>query len=295
LGTADITISALILKNGASTVDYTPTIMMLGEYPGNRVYLVASKTDGYACFMTYGGTGVNAESTVNVCDNAWHIVTGVREGTTVKIYVDGSLVGSNTGTAQSIDGKTLAFGTANYDPNDVLGSATIGLSQISDSARSAAWIKATYHSLWDSLGTYGTEETYAGKIAVATPFTGTFSLTGAVKGPTKVTATPFTGTFSLTGAARHIPRTQFSGTLSLVNSLKLGSTLTLVNSLNVVVNGDITLAMDILSKIEGSQTLRHDIENLAKTNGTLSLINHILDADSGITQGDYYFLRNHGI
>jgi len=85
------------------------------------------------------------------------------------------------------------------------------------------------------------------------------------------------------------------GTLALKNSLYLGSTLSLVNSLNVVFNGDITLALDILSKIEGTQTLRLDIENLAKFNDTLSLINHILDADSGITQGDYYFLKNHGI
>jgi len=75
------------------------------------------------------------------------------------------------------------------------------------------------------------------------------------------------------------------GTLALKNSLKVGSTLSLVNSLNVVFNGDITLALDILSKIEGSQTLRNDIENLAKFNDTLSLINHILGADSGVTVG----------
>ena len=33
--------------------------------------------------------------------------------------------------------------------------------RVSGSQRSAAWIKATYNSLWDSLLTYGDEETEA--------------------------------------------------------------------------------------------------------------------------------------
>jgi len=85
------------------------------------------------------------------------------------------------------------------------------------------------------------------------------------------------------------------GTLTLINSLKVGGTLTLINSLNVQVTGSMNLVNNILQKIEGTLTLRNDIEERAKFGGTLNLINHILDDDSGITQGDYYFLKSHGI
>jgi len=236
----------------------------------------------------------------------------------LKVYLDGVINGTNTTDVPTDYHDSIEPVLISSDNNGI-GHPSNDIKtevRISSTARSAAWIKATYHSLWDSLGTFGAEEIVGDVIMVATPFTGTFSLTGAVTGGQKVTATPFTGTFSLTGAVtggqkvtatpftgtfsltgviRHIPRTQILGTINLINSLKVGSTLSLVNSLNIVFKGDITLVHDILSKIEGSQALRNDIENLAKFNDTLSLINHILDADSGITQGDYYFLKNHGI
>jgi len=246
----------------------------------------------------------------------------------LKVYLDGVINGTNTTDVPTDYHDSIEPVLISSDNNGI-GHPSNDIKtevRISSTARSAAWIKATYHSLWDSLGTFGAEEIVGDVIMVATPFTGTFSLTGAVTGGQKVTATPFTGTFSLTGVIRHIPRTQILGTINLINSLKVGSTLSLVNSLNIVFKGDITLVHDILSKIEGSQALRNDIENLAKFNDTLSLINHdilskiegsqalrndienlakfndtlslinhILDADSGITQGDYYFLKNHGI
>jgi len=137
------------------------------------------------------------------------------------------------------------------------------------------------------------EET--GGTVIAEPLSGTLSLSGDVVGPASVTAEPLELVASLSGDVTLIPRTLFNGTLTLINSLKVGGTLTLINSLNAQVTGSVNLINNILQKIEGTLTLRNDIEEYAKFNGTLKLINHILDADSGITQGDYYFLESHGI
>ena len=41
--------------------------------------------------------------------------------------------------------------------------ANIDETRISNTVRSAAWISATYDSLWDTLLTYGSEETEAGE------------------------------------------------------------------------------------------------------------------------------------
>jgi len=270
---------------------------------GEGFIFATTVTDGqpYMRLEDHGGTTFYAIAGVDISDGIYRHLAAVRdvgEGK-VSLFINGAVSGTpaedtTTQTVNSADdlviGQNVPSAASAYVWPDVIDEI-----RISKTVRAPAWIKATHHSLWDTLGTFGAEENIGGETIVATPFTGIFSLTGAVKGGQKVTATPFTGTFSLTGAVRHIPRAQILGAISLINSLKVGSTLSLVNSLNAVFSGDITLVHDILSKIEGSQTLRNDIENLAKFNDTLSLINHILDADSGITQGDYYFLKNHGI
>ena len=140
-----------------------------------------------------------------------------------------------------------------------------------------------------------------GDIVFAEPFTGTFTLNsagGAVLGDLsqyQVAALPFTGAFTLSGDARLIERTSFNSTLTLLNSIKLGSTLSLVNSLNVQFASNITLVNDLLRQLSGTQTLKLNIEEMAKFNGMLKLGNHILGTGSGITHGEYYFLKSHGL
>jgi hypothetical protein len=92
-----------------------------------------------------------------------------------------------------------------------------------------------------------------------------------------------------------LPGVPLASTLSLVNSIYVGSTLFLVNSLNAQIESDLNLVLSILRGLEGSFGLKMSIEERDKFNGTLKLLTHILDADSGITQGEYYFLRNHGL
>jgi len=158
LGTGNITMSCVFLKNGATAQLYDPRILAIGISADHAISLIASPTDGYAKFISFDGSYTNAESTTNICDNSYHYVVGVRNGTSMKIYVDGTEVGSGTDIIRNIDGDILSFGNSGNPTYDELGQATIDRTAIENTARSAAWIKATYNTLWDSLLTYGREE-----------------------------------------------------------------------------------------------------------------------------------------
>ena len=93
-------------------------------------------------------------------DNQHHLLTVTWDGTDANMYGDG-------GT----DSSALNVGAASEETteNIIIGARTGGTAvffngiqdevRISSTARSAAWIAATYDSLWDTLLTYGSEET----------------------------------------------------------------------------------------------------------------------------------------
>jgi len=149
------------------------------------------------------------------------------------------------------------------------------------------------------IGTFSLNSAGAstGDIVTAEPLTGTFSLSssGGRVWDGIVHTEPFVGTFSLSADARLIQRTLFNSTFILINSLKIGSTLSIVNSLNTQLTSNIDLKLSILQNLEANFGIKMTIEELSKFNDTVSLLNHIFDTDSGITQGQFYFLKSHGL
>jgi hypothetical protein len=124
-GTGAFSFGCWFLKNGVPTNNYAPTFMMIGNTDGNpRAYLIAAKNTGYAGFYSFDGTSTNVDSTLNICDNVWHLVIGTRSGTSHLLYVDGIQVGSTTGTARNIN--STYFGLAGqYSGDDQIGQASI--------------------------------------------------------------------------------------------------------------------------------------------------------------------------
>jgi hypothetical protein len=149
IGTGDVTMSCWIKKASPSTQDYTPTILSLGNNStgtNSRLYLITAKTTGYAGFYTFDGASTNVDSTVNVSDNAWHHVVGVRSGTTLTIYVDGSGT-SNTGTARNVAYNNFRIGNVGEASNfDVLGDAQVDEVGIWNRALSASEVTELYNS-----------------------------------------------------------------------------------------------------------------------------------------------------
>ena len=91
--------------------------------------------------------------------NEWHHVAFVLNGSNSKMlmYLDGALYGSELTYTPHAIGGDIAIGarhtfiTYNFD-------GIIDETHISSSLRTAAWLKATYYSLFDGLLTYGSEE-----------------------------------------------------------------------------------------------------------------------------------------
>ena len=99
-------------------------------------------------------------------DTPYHVAV-VQDGSNLKIKVDGvdqGIAGTDAGdwTADLGDGQLTLGAYYNGSVYSNVADAIMDEVRISNTNRSNAWIKATYNSLWDTLLTYGSEETPTG-------------------------------------------------------------------------------------------------------------------------------------
>lgn len=91
---------------------------------------------------------------------AFQHVVGVRAADGVmNIYVDGAVQTDTDTNAGAMDSDGDLYLGVSYDGSANPFAGIMDEVRISGSTRSAAWIKGTYNSLWDTLLTYGSEET----------------------------------------------------------------------------------------------------------------------------------------
>jgi hypothetical protein len=270
--------------------------------PDRRSYLldmaqVASVL--YFRFQAFNGTGtptIFAQRTVSLSTGTWYNFSIRRDGTNVHIYQDGT----ELSTATAIGSPTIynntddPFFIGSYHGTWSLGDFIIDEFRVTiGDARSAPHQKATYNSLWDSLMSFAASGADA---AVASePLEGTFTLNASVSALEGISLETLEGAFALSGVVALTPIYPFESSLSLMNSLYIGSTVSIINSLNIQVTSNIDIVLDVLQKFEATFGVKLTIEELVKFNATINFVNHIVDADSGITQGQYYFLKSHGL
>ena len=100
----------------------------------------------------------------------YHHLVGQRDvpNDLMKIYVDGSVDGDNVTdtTTQTINSSVDPYIGRNSASDAFQFLGIIDELRVSKTDRAAAWIKATYNTLWDTLLTYGSEETggWTGKV-----------------------------------------------------------------------------------------------------------------------------------
>ncbi len=98
-------------------------------------------------FIEDGSTDVSVHATTVTEDNNWHYVVGVREGSYIKIYIDGSLenqsdassVGSTDNSEALVIGRQTSVGGIYLD-------GIIDEVRVSNKARSADWITTSYNN-----------------------------------------------------------------------------------------------------------------------------------------------------
>ena len=158
-GTGDFTLEAIIKTDTQNNRIFNKG--NYGEADGMyRIYFRDS--DPYIRMSVYNnsaGTQSDDEPT-DYADGYFHHIVGQRDGDYLRIFGDGAEKGTAKSGADDVDvssNNSLYLGAESSVATFTV--KTLDEMRISSSARSAAWIAATYDSLWDTLLTYGDEET----------------------------------------------------------------------------------------------------------------------------------------
>ena len=111
-----------------------------GTLRGGVLYLDTAASN-HAAF--YINNVANIEGTVNLADGAWHHLVGTYDGTTIKLYVDGSLMKSGGGASfAGFMGGTIYLGRA--AGSSVYTNGSVDEVRVSNRARTADWIATEY-------------------------------------------------------------------------------------------------------------------------------------------------------
>jgi len=111
--------------------------------------------------LTIGVGGSNYHCTssgANLGDNNWHFVVGVRSGGNLYLWKDGVLIAQASCATGQVDGAGVALKIGYGWESPSYWQGLLDEITMSNIARSAAWIKASYHSGNDSLLSFGEEE-----------------------------------------------------------------------------------------------------------------------------------------
>ena len=114
--TGSLTISAWVKTTNTSTNGII--VGKDGVSTGTRSYQIQHLSTGEARIVIFTSGGVNLiDSTTLVNDGNWHHVMGVNDGTDLKIYVDGTLEGTNVGGGGTILNGTSYFAIGRREAN----------------------------------------------------------------------------------------------------------------------------------------------------------------------------------
>lgn len=154
-GSGEFTFSAIVrinTDNDAGTIiGHRTDVSLLWRWL--VIFAADKKIGGYQRNNNMG----ESISTSDLLDNDFHFVCFTYDGTDQKIYFDGSEEDSDAYSSPPI-ALALKIGNIAGDGGSFF-TGDIDEEQVSSSARSAAWLKGTYNSLYDTLLTYGSEET----------------------------------------------------------------------------------------------------------------------------------------
>jgi len=184
-------------------------------YPGSAVI---NMYDGSVSTLLYS-------SQLNL--STWYHFTGTYDGTTQRGYIDGAQYDSclaNTPAEVTTSVKTSRIGKDYSEIDRAWFNGKIDEVRISDTGRPAAWLKATYNSLWDSLLTYGDEETPSGDVTLSIPvLASSAALLSTLNLQLALPAMAGQGTLSMDQVffGRFVPCEPFSSVSSLAGNLNV--------------------------------------------------------------------------
>lgn len=129
---------------------------------GSNGYMMYLSENEEAVFFAYGLSTSNSGATSSLTVGNWYYLVGVYDGSYLRIYVNGTQANSNSATgsiSENIQSLDFARYASNGGSHGMYWGGSLDEVRISNSARSAGWIKATYESEIDDLLSFGSEET----------------------------------------------------------------------------------------------------------------------------------------
>ncbi len=152
------------------TSDANSLQVFAGKADGSNGYAIAYHGNNapgnfgmYAMVQT-GGVEKDAFSTLGALSiNTWYHIVGTYDGTTIKLYRNGVL-DSSTSVSNALGTSASILTIGRHAPTPYYVSGKIDEVRISNSARSADWIKFEYYNQKDAAGqlSYGSQSTLGG-------------------------------------------------------------------------------------------------------------------------------------
>lgn len=170
-----------------------------GVHPGEQFSMLIYRGHAYASLYTGAGSVATSQADADSAVTAgWHTFTQTYDGSMLRLYIDGALAESVASTARVSHTDLIHFLLGSYTAND--GSTTFtpftyDEMRISDTVRSADWIKAEYLAQSNQLATAAaTSQTQNGNVLLSVTAPGasatvgsSMTLTGTVDQPATVT------------------------------------------------------------------------------------------------------------
>lgn len=154
--TAQLTLSAWI----NITVDQTATFFGRDDST-NRNYILHYESSNTSLYLfVFIGDASKVSQIGSIGTGTWYYVTGTFDGRYTRLYINENLVDTDDHGVNTIDNDDVSFSIGSREAGlDRFLNGILDEGQVSNTARSAAWIKGSYNSGNDSLFTYGSEET----------------------------------------------------------------------------------------------------------------------------------------
>jgi hypothetical protein len=149
---AQPTLEAWVFLPATLGIDAALIGVMQGNSSGTTDKDISVHTDGKVHFYVYDGAQKFLVSTGALSTGAWHYVVGTADGTTQRIYIDGAedpsggQAAGNTFTGYGGPGLELS-GTQSITGGGSPIDGSISTARLSNVARSASYVLATYNSI----------------------------------------------------------------------------------------------------------------------------------------------------
>ena len=163
--TGDFTVEVVAKTSDVTTYRSILECRESGGGEGWKLYYGITTGEIRWSMEDHDGNGAAANADTDCSDGEYHYVVGIRDTTEdeLTVFLDGvedvtPVTDTTVSTVNS--GIDLLMG-CDHDHTKFWYNDVIDEVRISKTRRTNGWIKATYNSLWDTLLTYGSEETEA--------------------------------------------------------------------------------------------------------------------------------------